>query len=209
MSERANLKAVPTAPEDAWVRKLADLIDGDQWTFADTLLEHYSLEEFPDKGDAHTGLYEAMRQDELALARRFGIIATVGHMRATRATAIAWPRGDRSPRASFAVHYKMRGEDRQAEMAKRLRQADREGMALSRRMLQRLRAEENPKPARQYDERVRRAITAAVRREMLGGISTKADDWWMTSPVTQGSRDAAMRELRALAQKIEDGPLPS
>ena len=205
----SNLRVIPSTVDDQWVRKLADLLDGDQWVLADTLLEHYSLDEFPSTGDANTGLYEAMRQDELALARGFGIIATVNHLRAVRATAIAWPREDRSSRALFAVHFKMRGVDRQAEMKKRLRQAEREGMALSRRILQRLRADESPRPLRQYDERMRRAIASAVRREMLGGIIAKRDDWWMAEAVTDEARDVAVKALRDLASKIAKGAIPS
>jgi hypothetical protein len=202
------LHAVASDPDDDWIRTLAELTNGEKWKLADALLERYSLDEFPESrgAAAHTGLHVALRQDELKLARRFGIIATAGHLRQVRATAIAWPREDRSSRASFDVHQRMRGEGRQAEMKKRLRQADREGMALSRRMLARLRADENPMPARQYEERLRRAIAAAVRREMLAGIVTKSDDWWMASQITTASRDVAVRQLRALADAVEKGP---
>jgi hypothetical protein len=212
----SELHAVATNPDDAWVRKLADLIDGDQWTLADTLLDHYSLDEFPENdGDGRNGLHVALRQDENALARRFGIIATVGHLRNVRATAVAWPRASRNARASFSVHKMMRGKDRQQEMVKRLRQADHEGMALSQRMLSRLRAEEKPaSEMRAYDERLRQAITNAVRREMLAGYGgVKRKDWWMLEEIVPSmsaadaevNRAVAVRELRALASAIAKG----
>jgi hypothetical protein len=109
----------------------------------------------------------------------------------------------------------MRGTDRQDEMARRLRQAEVEGRALSIRMLSRYRADDNPKPARQYSDRVRASIVNAVRREMLAGYGmTTVKDWWMVEDFVpsmkardgQASRDVAVAELRRLADTIEVGP---
>ena len=143
----------------------------------------------------------------MAIARDYGAIITGSTLRIYRATALAWPHDTRVSSAAFGVHLRMRGPDRQAEMSKRLRQAKAEKRALSIRMLTRYRADENPLPGRPYDDRVRRAVTNAVRREMLGGVSTKRPDWWMADVVVQGSRDVAVRELRRLADSIEAGAI--
>ena len=90
-------------------------------------------------------------------------------------------------------------------MAKRLRQAEREGWPLTQKMLQRFRADEKHAPARQFNERMKRAIAAAVKRELLGGVITKRDDWWMVKGVSESARDVAVTELRVLVSAIAKG----
>lgn len=201
-----DLKIIHGGGEDAWYRKLADLLDGDSWKLADTLLEEYPLDEYPDSGSVNTGLHAALLRDEEMLRKKFGVVISQGHLRGSRATAIAWPPEEREPSTSYTVHFRMRGEGRKAEMQKRLRQAKREGWPLNQRMLARYRADEKgPASAKPYQERMKRAVAAAVKREMLGGITTKRPDWWMAVGVGDGDRDVAVQVLRALASEIAKG----
>lgn len=185
-------------------KRLAELIDGDQWQVADLLVEQYPESEYPSDASGKNGLVAALREDELALAREYGIVATVGHLREMRSTAIAWPVPARTG-APFVVHRRVRGVDREAQMTKYLRMARREGRPLSERMLLRYRADERNDTPRPFEERMRRAIAAAVRRELLGGITTKREDWWMVEPIVDDARAVAVAELRALASAIARG----
>lgn len=197
------LKAVEGEGLDAWRRKLAELLDGDHWTLSDALLEMYPPDRYGDGGSRNTGLYSALLGDVEYLRGELGITTTPGYLGTLRSTAIAWPPSARALGVGFDVHKRMRGKDRHAEMQKRLRQAKREGFALNRNMLARYRSEENKTPPRPYQVRMRNAITAAVRREMLSGIDTKRPDWWMAAG--EGDRDVAVQELRALASAIARG----
>lgn len=206
--DQPGLKVVPTTVEDAWIRRLVELLDGDQWKLADAILDRYPLADYPPKDDSgRNGLREALQRDADKLRREHGIVAKAGRLQAVRSTAIAWVPSCRQLGTSFEVHRRMRGADRASEMAKRVRQAEREGWPLSSPMLSRFRAEENRKPPRPYDERMRRAVARAIRREMLGGIITERLDWWMATTIVEAERDVAVRELRALANAIAAGPL--
>jgi hypothetical protein len=201
-----------TAVDAGLVKAIAQLVDGDGWALADLLAERFPEDDWGDAGShGRNGLYVEMRRYENAIAREYGVLITSAVLRQYRATSLAWPDEARASSASFAVHARMRGPARFAEMQKRLRQAAKEKRALSVRMLSRYRAEENPKPARQYDERLRATIAAAVRKEMLAGYGmTTVKEWWrlediipsMTGDAARQARSIAARELRALANAI-------
>jgi len=191
--------------DDVWHLTLVELLDGDGWRLADALLNRYSLEDYPAAGATKTGLYHALLEDVEILRKQYGIVTKHQYLATVRNTAIAWPPEDREPTTSFMVHYRMRGKNRHAEMQKRLRQAKREKFPLNENMLARYRADERPMSMRPYREKLDRAIAAAVKRQMLGGTSTKREDWWMAQGITDAARGPAVDALRALASAIAKG----
>jgi hypothetical protein len=193
-------------PEPEFVKRLVELADGDSWELADLLVDQFSVEEFGAASHGRkSGLYDELRRFELELTREHGIELKANTMRLYRATAIAWPDDTRVSSASFSVHRVMTGSNRTAEMKLRLRQAEKEGRALSQTLLRRFRADDRPAKIKPFEEYFRRAIAATVRRMLLGGIVTKREDWWMVPQVNDEARALVVRELRALASKINRG----
>jgi hypothetical protein len=187
-------------------KHIVELVDGDSWALADYLAETFPVEEFGEPAaGVSNGLRAVLDTYQHTIKRQFGVEVKATTMRTYRATAIAWAKDERSSLASFNVHYRLRGPDHVEQLAKYEHMARREGSALSAHMLARYRSDENPKPPRSYEQRMRSAIANATRREMLGGLLTKREDWWTV--VTELERSVAVRELRALAKRIEDGPI--
>ena len=185
-------------------KHIVELVDGDQWALADYLAEQFPPDVWGDPSSKeNNGLHAVLDRYQHSISREFGVEVKRSTMSAWRATAIAWPHSARAECASFDVHARIRGDDRVAQLDKYIRMAKREGSALSRRMLTRYRADENPKTPRQYEPRLRQAIANAVKREMLGGLTTTRDKWWTI--VTEAERAVAVRELRALAEEIAKG----
>jgi hypothetical protein len=184
-------------------KHIVELVDGDSWQLADYLAETFPANEWGDPSSARNGLHAELERYQHAIKRTFGTEIKAATMRTYRATALAWSRDERSSRASFNVHYRLRGPDHVAQLAKYIGLAEREGSALSAHMLARYKSDENPKTPRSYEQRLRSAITNAVRREMLGGVTTKRDDWW--NVVTDIERSTAVRELRRFASEIAKG----
>lgn len=204
--ERRDLHADPDV-----VKHVAELSDGVGWELADYLAEMFPADKYGGEGStANTGLYAELREIELTLARDYGIIVAAEVLRNQRATAIAWPRASREARTSFDVHKRMRGPDRFAEMQKRLRQAEREGSALTSRQLARFRADEKPvKPPLPLELKLRRRINAAVRAILAEGVILEGRaDWWNVRVCTDARRAAAISELRRLADQIA-GQIPA
>jgi hypothetical protein len=191
-----------------FVKRLVELADGDSWDLADLLVDQFPVEEYgaADRG-RNSGLYEELRRFELELTREHGIELKANTMRLYRTTAIAWPDDTRVSSASFSVHRVMSGPNRHAEMKLRLRQAEKEGRALSKTLLRRFRADDKPAKVKPFEEYLRSAIVATVRRMLLGGIVTKREDWWMVPQVNDEARALVVRELRALANAINRGPI--
>lgn len=193
-------------PPDADIlKRIAELIDGDGWQLGDLLAEHFDADTYGDGARANSGLYGELRRYEIALARDFGLVGAGSTLRIARSTALAWPHDTRVSSVPFTVHKLVRGADRLDRMARYVKRAEREGSTLSKRMVARYRAEDSPTSPRPFDDRMRRAITNGVRRELLGGIVTSRDDWWMVAQVSAEARDVAVRELRRLASAIAKG----
>lgn len=97
----------------AVVKQLAELVDGDSWVIADLLAEEFPPDEWGEaEHGTKTGLYEALREYEIALAQEHGVEMKASTLRISRATALAWPDELRRSSASFQVHKMLRGEDR-------------------------------------------------------------------------------------------------
>ena len=175
------------------------------WRIADALAERFPESEHP-VSDAHSGLYAKLERYERDIYRDHGVRLSVSTMRQARATAIAWPRDTRVSRASFKVHAQIRGEDRAKEMAKRLKQAERENRALSAEMLVRLRADERGTMNTKTDrDRLRSRLASAVKTVLAEGIiksSLPDPDWWNGKSITADRRALAVEELRRLADLI-------
>lgn len=191
--------------DELWRLTLLELIDGDGWKLADALLARYTLDDYPETKGARTGLFHALLSDVEFLRSQYGVVTKHQYLATVRNTAIAWPPSTREPSTSFRVHYRMRGKDRQAEMKKRLRQAAREKFPLNENMLARFRADENPKPPKSSADRLAQRLASTVKSHMLGGITTKREDWWNTAGIGDGDREEAVQALRALASKIARG----
>ena len=175
------------------------------WRIADALAERFPESEHP-VSDANSGLHAKLERYERDIYRSHGVRLSVSTMRIARATAIAWPRDARASRASFAVHARIRGEDRVKEMTKRLKQAERENRALSAEMLVRLRADERGTMNTKTDrDRLRSRLASAVKTVLAEGIiksSLPDPDWWNGMSITADRRALAVEELRRLADLI-------
>lgn len=203
MARRAAPAARPEVDPDV-VKRLAELVDGDAWALADYLVEQFPEETFGHPSEeARTGLRAALARYQGVLYNEYGVDLTANTMRIYRATALRWPGDTRVSPASFQSHKLLRGDDRFDRMRRYVR-ANR-GQALSARTVSRMRADEAPgRPARSLDEQMRAGIARAVRRVLLAGIVTKQDDWWRAATVNADMRATAVRELRALAGRIEE-----
>lgn len=182
------------------VKQLAELVDGDQWVVADLLVAEFPPEEWggADHG-TNTGIYEALREYEVALAQQYGIEAKASTLRNKRATALAWPDAARTASAPYVVHEMLRGQDRQQKMASYLKRS--KGKPLTQSAVRRFRAEDNPPPMVTWDAQLRRRLMATVKTALLGGRTTKRKDWW--NAAGDDTRAAAVAALRDLANMLE------
>jgi hypothetical protein len=182
------------------VKALVALLDGDGWQMADLLVENFPVDEYGETANGrNTELYSALEATEDTLRREYGVELTVATMRRYRATAIAWPAVARATAASFAAHQKLCGDDRFDRMARYLkRNKDR---PLSKRDVQRYRADDNPTPVKPWDIRAKRRIESTVKSLLLGGIVTKREDWW-NIPGVDESRDALIKMLFDLGTRM-------
>lgn len=142
------------------VKRLAELVDGDGWEVADLLADRFPPEEYGAGGSANTELYAQLEAASDALRREHGVELKVGTMRRYRATALGWPRGARAPRASFAAHDRLRGDDRHERMARYLKRN--KGRSLSVRDIARYRVDDNPTPPVPWEEATRKRLASAV-----------------------------------------------
>jgi hypothetical protein len=197
---------MPDGVDPDVLKRIAELVDGDTWVLADFLADAFSEERYP-VSDANNGLYDDLAKYERTALVEHGVEVKASTMRKYRATAIAWPRGARAPRASFKVHARMRGDNRFAEMAQRLKQAEAENRALSATMLQRLREDDGPpRHVDTMQEKLRKRVLAAVKGVLLEGIhpeDKRREDWWNLKRVTDPQLDMAVSELRRLADIIQ------
>jgi hypothetical protein len=143
------------------VKRLAELVDGDGWEVADLLAERFPPEEYPEDSSGRNELHATLDAASDALRREHGVELKVDTMRTYRATSLAWPRGTRVPRASFAAHRGLRGDDGPDRMARYLKRN--KGRPLSQRDIARYRADDNPKPPVPWEEAARKRLGAAVR----------------------------------------------
>lgn len=182
------------------VKQLAELVDGDQWVIADLLAEEFPPEEWGDASTGtRTGVREALREYEIALAQERGIELSAATMRTLRATAIKWPGETRVSPASFTVYRSLLGEDRFKRMASY--QKRNKGKPLSTRVVKRFRSEDNPPPMVTWDALLRRRLMATVKTALLAGRTTKRKDWW--NAAGDETRAAAVAALRDLANMLE------
>lgn len=192
------------AVNSQFVKELVELADGDSWRMADRILEEFPVESFglPERGK-NTGLFAELEPYEDALRREHGIELSAAHMARMRTTAIRYPNRVRAQSTSFSVHVKLSGKDGPLEMAKRLRQAAREGSALTVKMLGRFRTDEKAKkPPLPLDEQIRRRVESVLKTLILGARVIKRPDWWTHGGINQETRDIAVRVLRQLASEI-------
>lgn len=191
------------------VKRLAELVDGDSWQMADLLVDEFPAGQWGDGGKAKTGLRQELDQYSDSLRRHHGVILAGSTMREYRMTAIRWPQEDRFSSASFTVHLKLKGPDRQSQMAKYLRKKKREGgQALSAKDVARYRADEKPnKPLKPFPDRVRQRLESTAKSMLIGGgVKVKRDDWWNSSHVNDEQRAQFARELRSLASRMTQAP---
>lgn len=184
------------------LKRLAELVDGDGWEIADLLAEEFPAETFGDNGSSRrTELHAALELYEDALRKQSGVILKATTMRTYRATALAWHVGDRTPRASFDAHRRLRGKDGPQRLSAYLNRND--GRPLSGRDVQRYRADDNPKPVKAWDQRARKRIASTVKSLLLGGIIPKDQErWWDVDGVDE-SRALLSEMLRELANKLD------
>jgi len=187
------------------VKRLAELVDGDQWVMADLLVEAFPPDEWGDaKTSVNTGIRSALDEYEHVLYAEHGVDLKASTMRSYRATALAWPGEIRISAASFHAHRAITGEDRQERMERYLKRNG--GKALSYRMIRRYRGEEKPaKAPLPWEQQVRRRIESAARKALLEGIVTDRLDWWNTPAVTDMQRTVVINALHALANEMAGG----
>jgi hypothetical protein len=195
------------------VEELVELSDGTSWRKADRLVELFPVEEYGEADHGkNSGLYDEFNAYSDALRREHGIEWEPNRMRHQRATAIAWPDVERQTSTSYSVHEKIRGENRQAEMKKWLRQAEREGYPLTATMLGRYRTDEKnaEKVARglpllaPLDERAYKRFNSAAKGLLIGGGRiVDQEDWWNSRHASIGERQIVAEALRRLAEEIQ------
>lgn len=183
-------------------KRIAELVDGDAWQIADLLVDEFPVEDYGDnERGMKTGLHAELEQYETLLAAEFAVELKASTMRHYRATAIAWPDGERSTSASFTAHAVLRGPNRAAEMRRYLRQNH--GKPLSARAVRRFRSEDRPsKPAPPWEAQVRRSVESLAKRLVLGNVVVDRDDWWNARPATPNRRATVVAALRAVASNI-------
>lgn len=187
-----------------FVKWLVEHFDGDAWVLADHLAEVFPESEYPLTSGVNSGLRAVLVEHVAAARREYGVDIRADYLRQIRATAILWPGGDRSPSAPFTVHYMLRGEDRFDRMRRYQEKARKhENSALTPSMVRRYRDEERgPRIGKQWDERVRDAITRAAKRVLLDGrVAKDKTDWWTLA--TPRQRRIVAEQLRAVAAMIE------
>lgn len=199
----------------AWAKihapKIAKLDQGSKWEEADYLAKILPPEQFPigTKLDSRPGLPAALDDHLYELAKELDTHMGVERKPKTlanhRATAIAWPPETRRLEdASYMVHYRIRGEDRFAEMEKHLRRAKREGVVLTQTRLSRYRQDEKPsKPLDPLIDRLDKRIGSSLKSLLLGGGRTvKRDDWWNSRHVSNEAKQDAIKALQAWAKRL-------
>lgn len=189
-------------PKAEVIKRLAELIDGDEWETGDLLVEAFPPDEYGELGDkTNTGLYRELQDYAWELEREHGIELKVSTMRIYRATALAWPDDTRVSSAPFIVHRLLLGDDRLQRMERYRKKA--KGQPLTRRAVARYRAEDRPKrQAVPWEAQVARTIEAAAKRALLEGIVTKQPDWWNAEGITEAQREVVIAALRDLATRM-------
>lgn len=186
------------------VKRLAELIDGDGWQVADLLVEEFPPEVFGDgSSKKNSGLHQALEVYEDALRKQYGVVLRASTMRNYRSTAISWPHATRVACASFRAHGRLRGKEGRELMERYVRRND--GRPLSDRDVARFRADDNPKPSKPWEQRANQRLRSTVKSLLLGGVTTKRDDWWNAHGVA-ASRDAVVQMLRDLADQMDGRP---
>ena len=185
-------------------KRLAALVDGDQWEVADLLLETYPAEQYGDGANGvRSELFAALSDEEDELRREYGVILSITTMRIQRATAIAWPGDVRTSAASFGAHQMLRGPDRFDRMARYVKRNG--GRALSERNVRNYRAEDRPtKPPPPWDVAMSAALEKTARHYLLPGniIIAKGSDWTLAVTIDADARAAVVAALRKLATRI-------
>lgn len=186
-----------------FLKRLAELTDGDEWAKADLLVEEFPPDEFGDHGEhANTGLHAELDAYETAMAEEYGIEVKASTMRNWRATSLAWPDATRVASASFEAHRMLLGDDRADRMARYLRLN--KGKPLSRRHVARYRSEESPaKAGIPWEAQVARAVNSLAKRLLLGNVKTDRDDWWNAKAATKTRRNTVVAVLRSVAASID------
>lgn len=190
----------------ALLKRIAELIDGDQWELADLLVDEFPPELYGDaenKG-TNTGLYDELEDYSHELILQYGIERKASTLRNVRATGLAWPRALRSARAPFDVHKMLRGPNRLNDMNRYLRKN--QDRPLTSRTVARYRAaDKGTKPPMPWALTAERRIHSTVKSLLLrGGIITKRKDWWNTDGTSESARVLAAI-LHDLATKLEEG----
>lgn len=186
-----------------FLKRLAELTDGDEWAKADLLVEKFPPDEFGDHGEpsSNTGLHAVLEAYETEMATEYGIELKTSTMRRYRATSLAWPRGVRTSRASFDAHQSLRGPEREEQMRRYLGM---QHQPLSGRHVRRYRAEDAPKKAGvPWEAQVARAVTSLAKRLLLGNVKTDRDDWWNAKAATKARRNTVVAVLRSVAASID------
>jgi hypothetical protein len=185
-----------------FLKRLAELLDGDAWQRADLMVEKFPADQFGDAEDKdNTGLYAELELYATELGREYGIEAKASTMRQWRATALKWPDDMRVSSASYEAHKALRGPDRFELMRTYLRKN--KGRPLSGRAVTRYRAEDAPaKSLPPWEERVRRRIESTAKSLVLGNVIVKREDWWTAKAASPYRRETVAAALRAVAREI-------
>ena len=188
------------------VKRIAELVNDDQWLLGDLLVEEFPPEEFgdADRAGGKSDLYAELEEYSFAVLEEYGIALATSTLRQKRATALAWPSDERSSLAPFEAHAKLRGPDRFERMDRYLKMN--RGKPLTWRAVTRFIAEENPRPTqvKPWEQQVYDRIERAAKATLLEGTITKRPDWWTLSTDTR--RDIVIKALRSLASAIAAGP---
>lgn len=188
------------------LKRIAELIDGDEWALADLLADEFPEEQYggADRKGGNTGLHAELERYSQALERDYGIDRSSKWLAKMRATSVAWPSGERSPLATFDAHALMRGADRQERMTRYLRAN--KGRPLSTRRARSLIAEERPqRPLPPWEEQVDRRVNATAKALVLGeGRKSDRADWWHAREATSKRRQVVASALRRMARLLSE-----
>ena len=183
-------------------KRIADLVDGDDWALADLLAEEFPAEEWGDPSSKrNSGLYAALHSYAVKIRDTWGVELSEPSMRNHRATALAWPHARRSASASYDAHRAIRSPDRFEKMDRYL--AHNGGRGLSAKDVTRMNADNRPRPPlTPWETKVARRFESTARSLMLGAVKTDRPDWWNADVVNDESRATVARALHDLANRI-------
>ncbi len=185
---------------------IATHANASSWDIADYLVGEFPESEYPSSDGVRSGIENQLEGVSKTLRTEYGIEQKANTLKAKRLTAIRFPASTRVDAVAYKVHQTVRDE---AELKKWMRSAEREGVALSTRMVGRYRADEKraQEGPRQVDPPgviFERRIRAAAISLYLGSYVIQREDWWNAHGMTDEKREDMALVLRTLADRIAD-----